>query len=122
MSEQEVKEVLLDLMGALLNLRKELKKQNTEDEDDEDDQTQRKLKKALKKDFHGFFKWALDMNPEDSIRHNQVAPRWRELHPDLPIPRSALLKKDCDAGFSLFVMDAYPLYLMHQGRIPSPKD
>jgi hypothetical protein len=118
MKEDECKEVLIDLMGALIGLRTQLKKRAEKKDEDEDveDHKDRKLKEEIRKDFNGFFRWSLDLDPDDRIKHSELVTKWKELHPDLPVPRSALMKYDCDPSFALFIMDGYPLYLKHREK------
>lgn len=116
MDKKEMKEVLFNLLEALLALRKEIEEARCDEEVDPYTPSERRLIVELKKDYNGFFKWALDLEDGDGICHCDLAPKWKELHPDLPVPRVALLKEDPSKNFMLFLMDGYPLYLKHKEK------
>lgn len=109
MDEKEPKELLV---GGLRSLKTEVIKCH---KDNEKQMRDREIIKGLKKDYFDFFKWALDLDEEESILHHEIAKKWKELHPNLPVPRAALLEQEnAPYGQMIFIMDAYPLYLKYK--------
>lgn len=110
------KEILLELLSSLMDLRKSLKKRQAEKEEDKHSPMERKLVEDLKKDYIGFFTWALGLKAYDEgINHDEVTSKWKELHPELEVPRVALLREQPDSNLAiqLLIMDGYHLYLKH---------
>ncbi len=105
------KELLESLVDALRAVKKEAQKSFCRQESDD-----KKIMLALKKDYIGFFEWALGLEEDKGLAYDEMAPKWKELHPDLEIPRVITFKEGPQSSMvlQLFIMDAYPLYLKYK--------
>jgi hypothetical protein len=103
----EFAESLLKTLKDLIELREESKEQ------EQDDTDEKEILKSLKDDYDAFFKWALNLEDNESLCAENAKKRWKELHPNLPLPRVCYVEEKLvgNSFTLLFIMDAFSLYL-----------
>ncbi len=108
------KELLIDLLKSLLELVEE------NNEELKEEIYERRLEVEIKRDFNDFFKWALGLDDLEGIDIKKTKERWKELHPDLPVPRVCSLEIPPTLKIHLatffFIMDAHIHYLKEKEK------
>lgn len=115
-------EQMIKLLSKTLELRDRIKEEvdsraeesEDEDEDEDDDDDDDKLCQELSDEYHSIMVWCFGKKFDQMTREKSIA-KWKEKHPDLPMPRS-LSTNNLNPMFHTVavLLDAIPLYHAHK--------
>lgn len=113
---------MLDLLSKTFELRKDMesliekgKSEEDFDDSDEDNESENEDEdedcvKSLMNDYHAIMKWCFGKKYDKQTK-TQSLNKWKELHPNLPIPRTLLSDKiNPLAHVTCLFIDVVPLY------------
>jgi len=111
-------EKLIKMMHSIIEMKDSLEKE--EEEEDKDHECE--IEAALKNEYMDIISWAFGKDFEGDTKGGSIE-KWKNLHPDLPIPRVLKSKTEHPLSNTLgMLIDVVPLYNQHKKRKCKPCD